>query len=1534
MSSTEPIAIIGTGCRFPGSCNNPSKLWELLREPRDLLKEIPEDRFSADAFYHPQNFHHGTTVVRHSYFLDENLQHFDAQFFRIKAAEANSLDPQQRLLLETVYEGLEAAGIPIEDLRGSNTAAYVGVMSADYSDMIGRDTETFPTYHAIGTARSILSNRLSHFFDWHGPSMTIDTACSSSLVAMHQAVQALRSGDSSVAVVAGSNIIIGPEQYIAESKLQMLSPSGRSRMWDADADGYARGEGIAAVVLKRLSQALADGDQIECIIRETGLNQDGRTPGITMPSATAQAALIRSMYARAGLDLTKRADRPQFFEAHGTGTPAGDPIEAEAIANAFFGSDLQFSPNSKDDTLFVGSIKTVVGHTEGTAGLAAVIKASLALQSGIIPPNRLFHNLNPKITPFYKNVKILTSAHDWPRLERGGVRRVSVNSFGFGGANAHAILESFDPAHHIRSRVQSSISFNPFTFSAASESALIVILQKYRDYIAESVDVDLRNLSWTLNSRRSLLTSRTFLPVTTDATQLITKIDEVMETSGELFMSPDGVQGRGSVSKPRILGIFTGQGAQWPRMGAALLENSPGARAIIEKLEQSLNALPARDRPSWSLSDQILADEKSSLVSSASISQPLCTAAQILLVDLLRAAGIEFSAVVGHSSGEIAAAYASGYLTAEDAIRVAYYRGLHLKSGKKKGAMMAVGTSFDDAKELCELPAFEGRVCVAASNSPASVTLSGDTEAIDEIKVVLAEENKFTRLLKVDRAYHSSHMEEHIEPYVQSLAQCNVTARSPETGCRWVSSVFTQDIAQVSESLSHRYWSANLSQPVRFYEALQRLLEESGPYDLAIEVGPHPALKGPASQTIQDTLDQQIPYAGTLSRGSNDVEALSSTLGLIWASFGEGLVDFAGFDRFMSGLATPPALIKGLPTYQWDHDREFWHESRVSKAFRTRTDLPNELLGRQVLDGAPDQLRWRNILRPREIGWLEGHKVQGQTVFPCAGYVSACIEAAVTMCDLEKIQSIELEDFVVGQAVVFNDDDSTADILVTLTDITRRDSSISAKFSFYSAHNDSLDMTSHASCQVRVVLGDSVANLLPPKPHDDFALLEVESDRFYDALAHLGFGYTGPFRALSNTKRKFGSAAGLVQNTPFDSQITPLLVQPATLDAAIQSIMLAYCYPGDSMLRSIYLPTGIERLIVNPTQCLAFSSKSVAVPFYSTAATDTSKSLSGDANIYSLDGSKAIQLEGLKTQPLSNPTESSDLNIFTELVWAIDRPDRDEIIRTTTVQELDVDLLFSLERVAYFYLKSLNESVPTRDRAGLEWHHKRLFAYVDHVLSTVARGANPYAKGEWVHDSKDVIEEILKRYPDNIDLRLMHAVGENLPAVVRGQLTMLEPMLQDNMLNDFYVVAHGMPRYTQYLASMASQIGHRYPHMDVLEIGAGTGGATKSFLKELGQSFSTYTFTDISSGFFEKASQVFSSYSSRMSFKMLDIEKDIEEQGFASGSYDLIIASLVLHATKNLEQTLRNVRRLLKPGGYLLLLEITDNDQMRFGLIF
>lgn len=316
----EPIAIVGSACRFPGASTTPSKFWELLRQPRDLSARIPASRFTTAGVHNTDPLHHGTTNVQHSYLLDENIRHFDTHFFGIKAVEAISVDPQQRLLLETVYEGLENAGIPLESLQGTQTGVWVGLMCGDYAELLGRDIDTLPTYYGTGTARSIISNRVSYFFDWHGPSMTIDTACSSSLIALHQAVQSLRLGEVPAAVVAGSNLLLSPGMYVAESKLNMLSPNGRSRMWDHAADGYARGDGVGAVILKTLSQALRDGDVIECLVRETGTNQDGRTRGITMPSSVAQTALIRETYRKAGLDLSKASDRPQYFEAHGTGT--------------------------------------------------------------------------------------------------------------------------------------------------------------------------------------------------------------------------------------------------------------------------------------------------------------------------------------------------------------------------------------------------------------------------------------------------------------------------------------------------------------------------------------------------------------------------------------------------------------------------------------------------------------------------------------------------------------------------------------------------------------------------------------------------------------------------------------------------------------------------------------------------------------------------------------------------------------------------------------------------------------------------------------------------------------------------------------------------------------------------------------------------------------------------------------------------------------------------------------------------------------
>ncbi|KAE8373286.1 putative hybrid NRPS/PKS enzyme [Aspergillus bertholletiae] len=1526
----EPIAIIGSGCRFPGEASSPSRLWDLLKEPRDVQSRIPTERFNASGFYHPDNRHHGTSNVQHAYLLTEDHRQFDASFFGIKPVEANAIDPQQRLLLETVYESLEAAGIPIEQLQGTPTAVFVGLMCGDYADLLGRDTSDFPTYFATGTARSIISNRISYFFDWHGPSMTIDTACSSSLVAVHQAVQVLRSGESQVAIAAGANLLLGPEQYIAESKLQMLSPDGRSYMWDARANGYARGEGIASVVLKTLSAAIADGDHIECIIRETGINQDGKTKGITMPSSSAQAALIRDTYRKAGLNLADARDRPQYFEAHGTGTPAGDPTEAGAIYSAFFPVDMPKTPGS--DPLYVGSIKTVVGHTEGTAGLAGLLKASLALQHATIPPNRLFERVSSTVKPFYGDLQIATAAKKWPIADPNGPRRASVNSFGFGGANAHCILESYDaqfPAKLARSTTVHDQVFTPCTFSAASERSLTAMVESYSAFLREQPSINLRALSHTLSSRRSALPVRISFAAT-----------GVDDLRGKLDLFVEGNGGKAVTAVPqnseplRVLGVFTGQGAQWAQMATGLMQSSAVIK-IVERLERSLAELPAADRPNWSLRKELLADKGASRINEASFSQPLCTAVQIILVDLLRAAGIEFDVVVGHSSGEISAAYAAGYVSATDAIRIAYLRGLHLHlaHGKRDqaGAMLAVGTSYDDAQEFCKLRKFRGKIRVAASNSPTSVTLSGDADAIINAKAVFEEEKRFARLLKVDKAYHSHHMLACSEAYRNSLRQCGITVRSSaDNKCTWISSVYQQDIREVSVSLRDEYWVQNLVSPVLFSQALEYALGELR-CDVALEVGPHPALKGPATQVIQEATGDTIPYTGVLSRGKPDAEAFANGLGYVWSCTGKRAVDFTALDRLMNADADPPRLLKGCPSYPWEHDRVYWHESRISKAFRERPYPPHVLLGTRSPNFSNVQIRWDNYLIPRELPWISGHQIQGQMVFPAAGYMSTAFEAARQVAGDEAMKLIELKDFIIGQPLVFDSESSSVEITVSLTDIHREGSVLTANFHYFStASKEHGPMLLNANGALQITFGDPKVDILPPTEGDPYAMIDVDTDQFYDCFAAYGYGYTGPFKALSAMERKIGLATGQI-SVPESNTTEGLIMHPATLDGAIQSILLAYCYPGDGRLQSIQLPTQVSRLVINPDLCLANSAAGQEVKFISTIGHDDGARVDGDVDVYPMDGQCAmLQLEGLHTKPMVPATESMDFNLFSETVWDTASPDA----LASDAADEDFEFGFVLERVAYFYLNHIQRATTASDRNNCEWYFKHLLAYVDTMLGRVARNDQPFTRPEWANDSREAILSIIQSYPESIDLRIMHAVGENIVAAIRGETTILEHMLYDNMLNDFYVKGLGMTEYLKGLTSTVKQIGHRYPTMNVLEIGAGTGGATKSILKELDTAFASYTYTDISSGFFEQAAQEFSAYQPKIAFRTLDIEKDVVDQGFPEESFDLIVASLVLHATGKLEETMKNARRLLKPGGYLIMLELTDNDPLRFGFIF
>ncbi|EAW07624.1 putative equisetin synthetase [Aspergillus clavatus NRRL 1] len=1525
MPPLEPIAVIGTACRFPGGSDTPSKLWELLQEPRDLLQKVSERRrWHPDAFYHSEPEHHGTTDVQTSYFLDEDPADFDNAFFNIQPSECEAVDPQQRMLMETVYDSLCSAGQTIEGLRGSSTAIIVGTMCDDWSGILYKDWETIPQYSATGMSRSIMSNRISYFFDWHGPSMTLDTACSSSLVAVHLAIQALRNGESEVAVAAGANLLLSPGMYIAESNLHMLSPTGRSKMWDKDVDGYARGEGIASVVLKPLSAALRDGDHIECLIRATGVNQDGRTRGLTMPSATAQATLICETYARAGLDIEKSEDRPQFFHAHGTGTPAGDPQEAEAISKAFYG-------NGASDTLYVGSIKTIIGHTEGTAGLASLIGTSLALQHGVIPPNMHFNALNPRIAPFYSNLEVPTSAQPWPKLQPGQIRRASVNSFGFGGTNAHAIIEAYEAP-----LVSPSVGtlFSPLTISAATDKSLRAALSSYADYLKANPQVSLRDVAYTIQERRSTLAFRAAI-VASSMEEAAQKIETLLSSED----APELSTKHFAVGSPRILGVFTGQGAQWPRMGAKLVESSPFVAKRLDELDAALASLAEDVRPEWTLREQILADASTSRVLEAAISQPLCTAVQILVVDLLREAGVKLDAVVGHSSGEIGAAYAAGLLSATGAIRIAYLRGFYAKlagsSSGAKGAMMAVGTSVEDASDFCELEDFQGKIQVAAVNSSSSITLSGDEDVVAAAVEIFKDEGKFARQLQVDTAYHSAHMIPCSKPYLaalESVSDASTTDASTEGKPVWHSSVLDGKI-MTQDSLDSQYWVSNMTNTVLFAPAVQAAVAQSGPFTLALELGPHAALKGPCLDTLAEALGDRIPYSGVLSRNKDDVSQVSTALGFVWSNLGAGSVSFDAFEKSVSGDAAGRHIVTNLPKYEFDHSKTFWNLSRAGGAQLINPHPPHPILGKRCVDReTSDEIQWRNILSPKEIPWLKGHRIQGGIVFPAAGFVAMAVESTKALAGKSSISLIKIENLFIGRAIAFNDESSSVESLFSLTIIPSGENTIKAKFTCHSGppHEPKTPMGLNAEGLVTVTLAEPDADAIPFFEPEDFNMTEIEPARFYDQFQKLEYEYSPPFRGMLSIQRKKAYAKGIIEDQSGSEWEDQLLIHPGMLDTAFQSSSAAFSCPGDGMMWGLYIPAGIESIIINPLFTADGAGKQQKLPWESIARSMKKARSTMDINIFSQDKSHTfIQVEGLELMPFTAARPEDDAVIFSKLKYDIDRPSGDVAVIDDGFTAEALENAIKGERVSFYYLRQLVETITSEEKAIALPYYRHLLNWASHVVDQVKSGKNPFVPSSWQQDTEEQIRAIWDEYGDRVDVRLIESVGKSLPGVIRTGTSILEHM---EGLFEFYDQGLGLDMANRHLARMVTHIGHRYPQMKILEVGAGTGGSTRTILSHLGDMFSSYTYTDISSGFFEAAQERFKDFESRMVYKTFDMERPPASQGFIEGSYDVILASNVLHATDKLEEMMTHVRQLLKPGGYLVCLELTGNDTMRVGL--
>ncbi|KAJ2993411.1 hypothetical protein NUW58_g1849 [Xylaria curta] len=1542
---SEPVAIIGTSCRLPGGVNSPSKLWELLKHPVDLSSTIPSSRFNPDAFYHSNAEHSGTANVTKAYLLEDDPLAFDNQFFNISVREAESMDPQQRIILEVVYEAIEASGYSISQLRGSSTGVFLGQMTDDYRDLTLRDMDCHPLYTGTGISRCILANRVSYTFDWKGPSVNVDTACSSSLVALHLAVQSLMQGECETAVVAGVNLVFGPETFSVLSSLRMLSPTGKCHMWDVSADGYARGEGFAAIVIRKLSSAIADGDDIESVIRATGVNQDGHSDGLTVPSSDAQAELIRSTYKKCGLDCFKEEERCQYFEAHGTGTQAGDPKEAQGISMAIFpeshhndsnGHDVEALGKREARKLWVGSIKTIVGHTEGAAGLVSLIKASLAVQHGLIPPNLHFDRLNPTIEPYYDHLEVPVSLQTWPTLPQGEPRRASVNSFGFGGTNAHAIVESWDSQRTPTEERSSSSCWGPFVVSADSKTALKSTAISLLDALRSQTSIDLSRLAWTLQARRTQFRHRISISAT-NREQLIDRLDSLIEKIDKFQVSA----GPSKSPNISILGVFTGQGAQWVSMGASLFHHATSFRHTFEKLDSALGLMQLG--PTWSLVDELLRQDDPIRSSSAEISQPLCTALQIALVDLLRECGVSFSAVVGHSSGEIAAAYAAGVLTASDALAIAYYRGYysHRCRNKTPGKMMAIGMAPEEARSFCQQPCFLGKIVVAAENSQSSVTLSGDAEAIETAKGMLDEKTIFARILKTDTAYHSHHMSPVREPYSALLKEANIhPARNCFGGaCDWYSTVYSshegRDMATPT-SFNGSYWVENLTRPVLFSQGIIAAIQDRK-FDLAIEVGPHPALRGPAVETIREFSGGSLPYLGLLERNKDALDTFSNALGSIWCHVNSSSspVDFAGFRKACDGPEwMMPRVHKNLPPYQWDHDRSMIKESRKSKLWRTRNTVIHELLGYPV-SWAENECHWRNILRLNDVGWLRGHRFQNQVLLPASAYLVMAISAALHIVGNDQpVQMIELQDVIILNGIALEESSPGVELNFSIRIVEEDSAGRTAEFSCRCSNADAASPEFNKEIvtgRVYIQLGLAVEGLLPSRTIPSLSMTDVTTDRFYYWMDKIGLQYSAPF-VLDSIKRRLGIATVTTTPTMTDSYT----IHPGTLDSIIQGLYAAFSYPGDGRVWTTYLPKSFRRVRFDIDACRQTSNRTDLRLVADCYVTESSaREICGDIDVFHTAGGHAeIQVQGIVLSSLEVPSEANDRNMFWETIWKKDilsivSSDEGHRRRISCVKKHK--LHEACERTARFYLGQLLKDIKQHEAASTGRHFSQFMDWASKRMDT---GGQSVLGSGWPADwRKDSLESITtlqgEQSSGQIDLELINHLGPRLSNILRGSELPMQVPGTDGMLDKLFTEGLGIPEIKHHLGTVLDHLVHRYPRMRILELGAGTGDYTSISLQRLGLNLEGYTFTDSSSASFPAAQARFAAQGRFMAFQVLDIERPPVDQGFKAHSYDLVIAVRALNLTGSVTQTLQHCRQLLRPGGYLVVIDVTNTTALR-----
>ncbi|WAC90180.1 type I polyketide synthase [Mycobacterium sp. Aquia_213] len=1168
------VAIVGIGCRFPGGVHDAESYWNFLLDKGDGVVDIPADRWNVDKYYDPDPDAPGRMYTRRGGFLTDSLWDFDPEFFGISPREASIMDVQQRLLLEVSWEALDDAGLAA-CVSGRPVGVYIGAFTADNAiKRCGMAARMDISGHtAMSYTFTLLSNRISYVLDLQGPSMTIDTACSSSLVAFHQATQAVLTGECDLALAGGVNSITQPEAYVSMSKGRFLSPDGRSKAFDASADGYGRGEGAGVVVLKRLDVAQRDGDRIYAVVRGTGVNQDGKTAAIPVPNPIAQENLARRVCADAGVEPHDVA----YVEAHGTGTPVGDPLEVSALGKVYGNIP------GRQEPLAVGSVKASIGHLEAAAGIAGVIKTALTLHHRAIAPQGWLENPNPDIPFDDLNISIPTEVQ---RI-RDGRDKVfaAVNSFGYGGTNAHAVLAAAPPQS-----AATAATFPVLPISARNPAAVRELAGRFAALVEAGADLDsLVAAAWTRRAHHQFRSAFDY----SDTDDLLTKLQN--------FAQGEGRQPTRAIASDAAqpVFVFSGMGPQWWAMGRDLLQADGEFARMARVIDDEFGAIAG-----WSIVEELSRAEEDSKVTNTEIAQPANFLVQVALVAELAKLGVHPVAVVGHSVGEVSAAYVSGALSLRDAVRVSYHRSR--LQATTTGAMLAVGLTPADA--VAEIPAGD-EISVAAVNGPTAVTLAGSREAIERMYEKLAEAGVFARLLQVEVGYHSHLMDPildeirstlaDVEPKTPSIPLYSTVHGRPVSGPEW----------------DANYWCRNVREPVCFADTVTSLVK--GGYRVFLEVGPNPVLSGNIREMLVRAGETGASI-GTLSRKEGDLVSLRHTIAELYTA---GALDGS---TVPGGSSVNPHVA--LPAYPWQKTH-VWTESDSVVRERMASDSRFPMLGQRRETSASE---WTVDLSVAGLPWLQDHVVEGLVVLPGAAYLDAALSAAAIRTGRE---DLALEDIRFVTPLVIDPHDVPV-LRLTVEDATKR-------FTISSRTGTGTVWTMNANG--RFVEGPVRSADVELPPEGD-ATIVINGRDMYPALAAHGLQYGSAFQGI--VQARVGDDAVVATIDTSVARDTAHLVHPAVLDVALQCVAAIGAGSGTATKGAI-VPASVHSV-----RRFGPIPRSAATVVVRRRGIDP---LLADVDLIDADGSQIVAMTGVEFRPVSPPASIRNRlgQLFYEPRWEL-----------------------------------------------------------------------------------------------------------------------------------------------------------------------------------------------------------------------------------------------------------------------------------------